>query len=65
MIAKRTENRNLISKRISTHIMRHSIATHLLNRGLDINQVRHFLGHVLLSTTQIYTHIDHKQVLQL
>lgn len=64
-IAKRTENPELISKRITTHIMRHSIATHLLHRGLDINQVRQFLGHVLLSTTQIYTHINNKQVMQL
>ncbi|HMQ08150.1 MAG TPA: tyrosine-type recombinase/integrase [Saprospiraceae bacterium] len=64
-IAMRTENQDLINKRITTHIMRHSIATHLLHRGLDINQVRQFLGHVLLSTTQIYTHINNKQVLQI
>lgn len=64
-IAISTGNQNLINKRITTHIMRHSIATHLLHRGLDINQVRQFLGHVLLSTTQIYTHINNKQVLQI
>ena len=56
---------DLIRKRITTHIMRHSIATHLLGRGLDINQVRQFLGHVLLSTTQIYLHINTKQVMQI
>ena len=55
----------LIKKRITTHMMRHSIATHLLGRGLDINQVRQFLGHVLLSTTQIYLHINSKQVMQI
>jgi len=64
-IAIKTGNQNLINKRITTHIMRHSIATHLLHRGLDINQVRQFLGHVLLSTTQIYTHVNNKQVLQI
>ena len=64
-IAQRTSNQELISKRITTHIMRHSIATHLLHRGLDINQVRQFLGHVLLSTTQIYTHVNREQILQL
>lgn len=64
-IAMRTENEALINKRITTHIMRHSIATHLLHRGLDINQVRQFLGHVLLSTTQIYTHVNNKQVLRI
>ena len=64
-VARRTENEALINKRITTHIMRHSIATHLLHRGLDINQVRQFLGHVLLSTTQIYTHINNHQVMQI
>lgn len=64
-IAIKTENEELINKRITSHIMRHSIATHLLHRGLDINQVRQFLGHVLLSTTQIYTHVNSKQVLQI
>ncbi len=61
----RTKNEELMNKRITTHVLRHSIATHLLHRGLNINQVRQFLGHVLLSTTQIYTHINNKQVLQI
>ncbi len=64
-IAMRTESPDLINKRITTHMLRHSIASHLLDRGLDIHQVRQFLGHVLLSTTQIYTHINNKQVMQL
>ena len=64
-IAIRTENDALIQKRITTHILRHSIATHLLRRGLDIHQVRQFLGHALLSTTQIYTHVNRKEVLRL
>jgi integrase/recombinase XerD len=63
-IAKRTANQAIVQKRITTHIMRHSIATHLLHRGLEVHQVRQFLGHVLLSTTQIYTHVNQHQVLQ-
>ncbi len=71
-LIRRTKNEGLQNKHlpagqagIGMHHLRHSIATHLLHRGLDVQQVRQFLGHVLLSTTQIYTHVDQNQVLQL
>ena len=45
------------AKRLSLHILRHSIATHLLQNGMSIENIALFLGHSGLNTTQIYTHL--------
>lgn len=47
-----------IGKKVTPHMLRHSIATHYLNGGMDIRKIQSFLGHASLASTQIYTHLQ-------
>jgi integrase/recombinase XerD len=49
-----------INKEIGLHTLRHSIATHLLQSGMELEEISHFLGHSGLESTQIYTHLAHE-----
>lgn len=59
-IIKATNNKGIQSKNITPHKLRHSIATHFLQAGMDIEYIKQFLGHSHLETTQIYTHLVEK-----
>jgi integrase/recombinase XerD len=60
-IVAATHNTQLIAKQLTPHILRHSIATHLLEKGAPIETISQFLGHTSLESTQIYTHLlEHK-----
>lgn len=52
----------ICNKRVYTHLMRHTSATHMVENGIDINLIQRLLGHSSVKTTAIYTHISHNLI---
>lgn len=58
VIQQNTESAELRSKTIGLHTLRHAIATHLLQAGMELQKIARFLGHSSMDSTQIYTHLS-------
>lgn len=61
LLQQRTDDLQLQEKNVRLHVLRHSIATHLLQNGMPLEKISRFLGHNSLESTQVYTHLIQEQ----
>ena len=64
-VVEKAANEAGIKKRVTPHMLRHSYATHLLERGVDIRHIQELLGHSKPETTMIYTHVTTRQLTEI
>lgn len=62
VIKQLAEKAGICNKRVYTHLMRHTSATHMVEKGIDINLIQKLLGHSSVKTTNVYLHISHNHI---